>query len=592
MVRDGHVHHLDGLDAALLDQAVHELAVVQHLVVAAELGILVLDGVETVGADGDDGLDVVAVHHLDVLLGQHLVQVLVAHAAGRVAGAGFLLAQDGEIDAGGLEHFDHGAGDALAALLQRGGAAHPEQDLRIRLFGDGGHVQALSPVGAGECGAAPRVAALLHAEQGVHTGFGDARLLEDEAAAHVHDGGHVLDDDGAFLHAGAAGHAVPDGLLGNRAVDQRHGFHVLGIAGALVADGDHVLLEVLDDVHGGENLAGGVGRAGVGAASAYGAGVAVQQLAPGEVLDAGRAEADVLVHVVQVDEGDLQTAAGLQVAEESVDGRGDHVDVLGEGDVEGEAQDDEQVHPPEDGLQHASRAGGHAGRAEPAADCAADEYCRLGAVAVSSDVEGVDQQGGDHEAGGEADNDDGLALASQVETEAMGLRDPAAEEGPDQGGQHHDGQDIQVDAVHQHAGGGKDCLTQRVPDRSAEDEDQVGQAEGQESPEDGGVADAGQVDAAGTGIGASDALQHLALSQDDGGRSDQTGQRAVEARGGRALQHQPEHAVVHGVTGDGKGDGGQNVDAHPNGQDAEKSIGGNHRQPCSGMAGLRSGGPT
>ena len=60
--------------------------------------------------------------------------------------------------------------------------------------------------------------------------------------------------------------------------------------GTLVADGDHVLLEVLDDVHGGENLARGVGRAGVGAPAAHGAGVTVQQLTPGEVLHPGRSE--------------------------------------------------------------------------------------------------------------------------------------------------------------------------------------------------------------------------------------------------------------------------------------------------------------
>ena len=189
------------------------------------------------------------------------------------------------------------------------------------------------------------------------------------------------------------------------------------------------------------------------------------------------------------------------------------------------------------------------------------------------------QQGGDHQTGGEADDDHRLALAGQVETEAMGLGNPTAEEGPNEGGQDDDGEDIKVDAVHQNAGGGEDGLAQRMPDRPAEYENQVRQAEGQESPENGGVADAGQVDAAGAGVGAPDTLQHLALAQDDGRGAGQPGQGAVESGRGRTLQHQPEHPVIHGIAGDGEGDGGEDIDASPNGEDAKQCIGGNHRQP-------------
>ena len=58
-------------------------------------------------------------------------------------------------------------------------------------------------------------------------------------------------------------------------------------AGSLFED---MLLHVLDYVHGREYLAGDVGGAAVGAASADGAGVAVQQLFPREILNFARAE--------------------------------------------------------------------------------------------------------------------------------------------------------------------------------------------------------------------------------------------------------------------------------------------------------------
>ena len=284
--------------------------------------------------------------------------------------------------------------------------------------------------------------------------------------------------------------------------------------------------------------------------------------------------------------GNLQAAPRFQVAEEGVDRSRNHVDVLGERDVQGKSQDDEQVNPPEYRLQDSGRAGRHSGGGEPTADSAADGHGGLRAMSAAGDVEGMYQQRGDHQAGGEADDDHGLALAGQVEAQAMRLGDPAAEQRPNQRGQHDDGEDIEVDAVHQDTGGGEDGLAQGMPDCPPEYEDQVGEAEGQEPPEDGGVSDAGQIDAAGTGVGASDALEHLALAQYDGGSANQAGQRTVEAGGRRALQHQAEHAVIDGVAGDGEGDGGKNVNAHPNGQDAKESIWGNHRQTCSGIAGI------
>ena len=80
-------------------QLAEQLRVVHHLVVAAELRVLVLQRVEAVRALRDDLLDAEAVERLDVLHRQHLEDVLVARTAGRVAGAQLARAEDGEVEA-------------------------------------------------------------------------------------------------------------------------------------------------------------------------------------------------------------------------------------------------------------------------------------------------------------------------------------------------------------------------------------------------------------------------------------------------------------------------------------------------------------
>src|SRR5438094_4790080 len=96
------------LELALLDQAGQQLRVMDDLVVPAELGELVLDGVEAVRAGRDHLPNLGGVHRLDVGLGLGLVQVLVADAPRRVAVAGLRPAEDGEVDTGFLQQPDEG----------------------------------------------------------------------------------------------------------------------------------------------------------------------------------------------------------------------------------------------------------------------------------------------------------------------------------------------------------------------------------------------------------------------------------------------------------------------------------------------------
>ena len=100
---------------------------------AAELAVLVADRVEAVRAGGDDRplAHAVAVERLDVARGQHLVDVVVAHPAGRIAGARLLLAEDREADAGRVQAGRDGPGDLLVARVERGRTADPVEDLEL-----------------------------------------------------------------------------------------------------------------------------------------------------------------------------------------------------------------------------------------------------------------------------------------------------------------------------------------------------------------------------------------------------------------------------------------------------------------------------
>ncbi len=283
---------------------------VQHLVVAAELRILVLDCVEAVGAGGDNLLDLVAVEGLDVLLGQGLVEVLVANAPRRVAGAFFLFAEDGELDARRLQDAPEGLHRLAVALIERAEAADEEDDLSVRGFCQGGDVKRLGPVATLGGGELPQVAVALHVGEGAVDLGGEAALLQHQIAAHIHDAGHRLNEHRAGADARLAGGAGPQHIVGNHVTNHRHvgNVQVMGAMGGLshaalvdLVGGrhrlhlprleqlrpllQHIILQVKDDCFGVERLAGGVSRTGFLAAATLGAGYVVEQVAPGELVN-------------------------------------------------------------------------------------------------------------------------------------------------------------------------------------------------------------------------------------------------------------------------------------------------------------------
>src|SRR3989304_1475683 len=92
---------------------------------ATELAVLDPDRVEAVGAGSDDRLlaHPVAIERLDLRARQHLVDVVVAQPAARGAGAGFPLAEDGEVPPRRIEARREGPGDLAVPLVEGGRAA-------------------------------------------------------------------------------------------------------------------------------------------------------------------------------------------------------------------------------------------------------------------------------------------------------------------------------------------------------------------------------------------------------------------------------------------------------------------------------------
>ena len=102
---------------------------VDHLVVAAELRVLVLDHVEAVRALRDDLAHAHAVERLDVLHREHLEDVLVARAAGLVAVAHLARPEDREVDARALQQLGERAARLLVAVVEAARAPDEEEVL-------------------------------------------------------------------------------------------------------------------------------------------------------------------------------------------------------------------------------------------------------------------------------------------------------------------------------------------------------------------------------------------------------------------------------------------------------------------------------
>ena len=114
---------------ARFDELADELRVVEDLIGAAQFRVFVLEGIEAVGAPGDDALDAVSVKRGDVLSRLHLVQELIARAFGRITGAGLFLAEHRKRRFGGVKDARDGFGNAFGAVVKTARTTYPEKHI-------------------------------------------------------------------------------------------------------------------------------------------------------------------------------------------------------------------------------------------------------------------------------------------------------------------------------------------------------------------------------------------------------------------------------------------------------------------------------
>ena len=174
----------------------------------------------------------------------------------------------------------------------------------------------------------------------------------------------------------------------------------------------------------------------------------------------------------------------VQFAREEADRRRHDVHVLGHRYVQREPQDDGEVQPPEDALERVGRVAVYPGVGECLSERTAYEGVRVGAVPAGCHVERLGEQGEEHQAGDEQQDDGGLALLGKVEAKTAGLYSPAADGGPDQDYEEHDGEYVEVRGEYSDTGVGEYGFGELGPDGVGEYVEDVTGGEGEESPED------------------------------------------------------------------------------------------------------------
>ena len=204
------------------DQRHQQLRVVDHLVVRAELRVLVLQRVEAVRALRDDLLHSEPVERLDVLHREHLEDVLVARPAGGVAGAELARAEDREVDVRPLQELRHRPARLLVAVVERSRAADPVQVLVVEVparIDDLDPLHARGPVAPLGLVHPVDVPGVLHRAVRVAELDREVALHEREVPAHVEDLVEDLDVHRADLVTRLARRARPQ-LFGRDALEQ------------------------------------------------------------------------------------------------------------------------------------------------------------------------------------------------------------------------------------------------------------------------------------------------------------------------------------------------------------------------------------
>src|SRR5690606_15463615 len=99
------------------------------LKIAADLGIVVPETVNAVGAVSDDSPRAILIKRFNISFGKLLKQQLIAHAASGFPRAAFFGTEYGEIHLGCGQQSNHATGDFLQSTIVSRGTADPVEQL-------------------------------------------------------------------------------------------------------------------------------------------------------------------------------------------------------------------------------------------------------------------------------------------------------------------------------------------------------------------------------------------------------------------------------------------------------------------------------
>jgi hypothetical protein len=105
-----------------------------NLKVATELWIFMLQTIKAMGTTGHDFLDIVGIKNLNIALTDGLEQVLITHAASRVATTILLVTQNAKVNSRRLENSGSGLGYLHIPVIKGSSATHPVQHIYIAIF--------------------------------------------------------------------------------------------------------------------------------------------------------------------------------------------------------------------------------------------------------------------------------------------------------------------------------------------------------------------------------------------------------------------------------------------------------------------------
>ena len=313
-----------------------QLGVVDDLVVAAEVGVLVGERVEAVRAVGDDLRDAGLVERGDVLLGERLEHVLVAHPPRGVAGAALARAEDRELDAGRLQQLRGRLAPSCARARRTTTRSPPSTDTRAPDRPARARAPPSSAAQSARCACGwPHGFELRSMSRSI--GSASAGKLDSTITRWRRrstmwsmcsiDTGHACTQAPQVTQSQTDSSGTALGTSGVSAIPLRSSWSRRPMITSF----------------GREQLAGLVGRADVLAAAALGAGERVEHLLPGQVGGGAGAEAQVLLALtlLRLEAQRLEPPARCGAPEPDVDRGGGDVQVLGAREV-GEEREDRQ----------------------------------------------------------------------------------------------------------------------------------------------------------------------------------------------------------------------------------------------------------